>query len=133
MLPTAVRTVARLLTGSTFVVLGGDALREPGGRVGMAGPTLEAIRKQVPLTDDDELLVRVNGAVQAAAGGLLAIGLLPRVSALALTASMIPTTIAGHAFWKVDDPAERKLQKVQFQKNMAMLGGLLMFTLPKSD
>ena len=37
---------------------------------------------------------------------------------------MIPTTVAGHAFWKVDDPAARKLQRIQFHKNMAMLGGL---------
>jgi len=44
---------------------------------------------------------------------------------LALAGSMIPTTLAGHAFWTVDDPTARKLQRIQFHKNMAMIGGLL--------
>ena len=74
---------------------------------------------------DDELIVRGNGAVQVVGGALLASGTLPRLAALALAGSMIPTTVAGHAFWKVDDPVARKLQRIQFHKNMAMIGGLL--------
>jgi hypothetical protein len=27
--------------------------------------------------------------------------------------------------WQVDDPTARKLQRIQFHKNMAMIGGLL--------
>jgi putative oxidoreductase len=50
---------------------------------------------------------------------------MPRLAALTLAGSLIPTTIAGHAFWKVGDPPARKLQQVQFHKNMAMIGGLL--------
>jgi len=38
------RPAARILTGSTYVLLGLDALREPGGRVSQAGPVLAAIR-----------------------------------------------------------------------------------------
>jgi uncharacterized membrane protein YphA (DoxX/SURF4 family) len=49
----------------------------------------------------------------------------PRLAALALAGSLIPTTLAGHAFWKVDDPTARKLQRIQFHKNLAMIGGLL--------
>lgn len=59
------------------------------------------------------------------AGTLLALGVLPRSSALALVGSLVPTTIAGHGFWAVEDPTARKLQRVQFHKNMAMIGGLL--------
>ena len=91
----------------------------------MAAESLTAIRKAVPLPDDDELIVRANGAVQALGGALLAMGVYPRLSALAVAGSLVPTTIAGHAFWTVEDPAARKLQKVQFHKNVGMLGGLL--------
>jgi uncharacterized membrane protein YphA (DoxX/SURF4 family) len=108
------------------VVLGQDAARKPGARVETAGPTLDAIRKIVPLPKNDELLVRANGAAQAAAGALLALGRFPRISSAVLAASLVPTTLAGHAFWKVEDPAARKGQQIQFFKNVAMLGGVLL-------
>ena len=119
------RPVARVMTGSTYVLLGLDALREPGGRVDLATPVLAAIRTKVPLPDDDELLVRVNAAVQVAAGAMLAVGVSQRLAALVLAGSLVPTTLAGHAYWTLDDQAARKAQRIQFHKNMAMIGGLL--------
>ncbi len=123
------RPAARLLTGSTYVLLGFDALRAPGGRVDLAAPLLAAIRTKVPLPADDEVVVRGNAAVQVVAGAALAVGLAPRLSALALAGSLIPTTLAGHAYWAIDDPAERKAQRIQFHKNLAMIGGLLLAVL----
>ena len=90
-----------------------------------ASETLEALRSVLPIPADDERVVRVNGGAQAAAGALLAMGVMPRLSATVLAGSMIPTSVAGHAFWKVDDPVARKQQRVQFLKNVAMIGGLL--------
>jgi len=119
------RPAARVFTGSTYVLLGFDALRAPGARVEQAGPLLAAIRKWVPLPDDDEVLVRTNAGVMVAAGGLLMLGKAPRLSALALAGSLIPTTLAGHSYWEVEDPATRKIQRIQFHKNLAMIGGLL--------
>ncbi len=119
------RPAARILTGSTYALLGFDAWQAPGGRVDLAAPVLAAVRKAVPLPEDDELLVRGNAAVQVAAGTMLALGLAPRLSALALAGSLIPTTVAGHAFWTIEDPAARKMQRIQFHKNLAMIGGLL--------
>lgn len=119
------RPAARILTGSTYALLGFDALQAPGARVDQAGPVLAAVRTMVPLPDDDELVVRGNAAVQVLAGTLLALGWVPRLSALALAGSLIPTTLAGHAYWTIDDPATRKVQRIQFHKNLAMIGGLL--------
>ncbi|MBO0775758.1 MAG: DoxX family membrane protein [Actinobacteria bacterium] len=119
------RPAARFLTGSTYALLGFDALRAPGGRVEQAGPVLAAMRTVVPLPADDELVVRGNAAVMVAGGTLLALGIAPRLSALALAVSLVPTTLAGHAYWTVEDPAARKVQRIQFHKNMAMIGGLL--------
>ena len=122
------RPVARLLTGSTYVLLGFDALRAPGGRVDLAAPLLGAIRTKVPLPAD-EVVVRGNAAVQVVAGTALALGLAPRLSALALAGSLIPTTLAGHPYWTIEDLAERKIQRIHFHKNLAMIGGLLLAVL----
>jgi putative oxidoreductase len=123
------RPVARVLTGSTYVLLGFDALRAPGGRVDQAAPLLATMRQAVPLPEDDELLVRANAAVMVVAGATLALGKAPRLSALALAGSLIPTTLAGHSYWAIEDEAQRKAQRIQFHKNMAMLGGLLLAVL----
>jgi putative oxidoreductase len=127
------RPAARMLTGSTYVLLGFDALREPGGRVDQAAGVIAAIRKVVPLPEDDEKVVRFNAGVQVVGGALLALGIAPRLSALALAGSLIPTTIAGHLYWAVEDPATRKAQRIQFHKNMAMIGGLLLAVLDEPD
>lgn len=128
-----VRGVARVLTGSTYALLGMDALRTPGKRVNTAGPLLASMRRVAPLPEDDELLVRANAAAMVVAGTSLALGRLPRLSAAALLASMIPTTLAGHAYWTHDDPAARSQQRVQFHKNLAMIGGLLLAVLDDPD
>lgn len=121
----ALRPAAQLLSGSTYAVLGYSALREPGPPAEVAAASLAAIRKAVPLPIGDEQAVRVNGAVQAACGVLLALGVAPRLSALVLVGSMIPTTLVAHRFWTVEDPVVRKQQQVHFHKNVAMIGGLL--------
>ena len=83
----------------------------------------------VPLPEDDAVVVRANAAVQVAGGALLALGRMPRLSALALIASLIPTTVAGHPFWTIEDPAARAQQRIHFLKNSWMLGGLLLIVL----
>jgi uncharacterized membrane protein YphA (DoxX/SURF4 family) len=119
------RPAARIFTGSTYVLLGFDALRAPGARVEQAGPVLTAVRKAVPLPEDDELVVRANAAVQVLCGALLMAGRAPRLASLALAGSLIPTTLAGHSYWTIEDPDVRKIQRIQFHKNLAMIGGLL--------
>jgi putative oxidoreductase len=127
------RPAARLLTGSTYLLLGLDALRAPAGRVDTAAPLLATIRKAVPLPDDDELVVRGNAAVQVLAGGMLALGIAPRLAAVGLAGSLIPTTLAGHSYWTIEDPAIRSLQRIQFHKNLAMIGGLMLAMLDDRD
>jgi putative oxidoreductase len=119
------RVVARVATGSTYLLLGLDAARAPGPRVEMAASTLAALRKVVPLPVDDAQIVRANGAAQALAGAVLLTGRAQRWASLGMIASLIPTTLAGHDFWNIEDPMARKMQRTQFHKNLAMLGGLL--------
>ncbi|MGN6756307.1 MAG: DoxX family protein [Thermomicrobiales bacterium] len=118
-----VRFLARTLLGTTFIVLGWDAAREPGGRVGMAA------NLGVP---QPALAVRVNAYTMIAAGITLVLDVLPRLSAAALAASLIPTTAAGHHFWKKTDPQKRNGQRIHFLKNLSMIGGLLTVALEPS-
>ncbi len=80
---------------------------------------------RLPLPDDSEKLVKINAGVQVGAGLLLAIGRFPRLAAIALAGSIVPTTLAGHRFWEEDDPSARSKQQVQFLKNVGLLGGLI--------
>ncbi len=70
-------------------------------------------------------MVRANAAVQVVCGALLMAGRAPRLASLALAGSLIPTTLAGHSYWTIEDPDVRKIQRIQFHKNLAMIGGLL--------
>jgi putative oxidoreductase len=121
------RLASRMLTGSTYVLR--DSTRSGSQAVAPIRPLRCWLRKRVPLPDDDELVVRGNAAVMVASRAMLSLGILPRLSALALAGSLIPTTIAGHSYWAVEDPGARKLQRIQFHKNMAMIGGLLLAVL----
>ncbi|HEX7132408.1 MAG TPA: DoxX family protein [Iamia sp.] len=78
----------------------------------------------VDLPTDPELMTKVNGGVMVGAGLLLAIGKLPRLSAAALAATIVPTTFAAHRFWEIDDAEERAAQQIHFFKNVGLLGGL---------
>jgi hypothetical protein len=70
--------------------------------------------------------VRIDAGVKVVAGSLFALGRLPRLSAVAMSASIVPTTLAGHRFWEHEDPKERFGQLSNFLKNAGILGGLLL-------
>ena len=126
-----VRRIARPLLASSFIYGGIDTLRNPQSRVPGAAPIVEQITevadKQLPVqvSKDVEQWVRIDAAVKVGAGSLFALGKFPRLSALLLTGSIVPTTLAGHRFWEHEDPTERFGQLSHFLKNLGLLGGLL--------
>src|SRR5215213_7503273 len=118
--------LARPLLAGMFVYGGIDAYRNPGSKVRRAETVAPDVANLVGIDADTEQLVQFNGLVQVVAGTTLALGILPRLSALALAGSLVPTTLAGHRFWEEEDDAARGQQTIQFLKNAAMLGGLLL-------
>jgi putative oxidoreductase len=127
---TPLRTLARGMLASIFIAEGFNALRDPDRLVPRAkpvadrlAPTLESIHPKLPT--DPKTLVRINAGTQVVGGLLLATGRAPTPAALALAASLVPTTYAGHAYWTIDDPEQRRLQRVMFMKNVGLLGGLI--------
>lgn len=123
---TVVRRIARPMLAAIFVTSGFDAIRHPGKRSPVAAPLVKALAGPLNLPDDPEMMVRANGATMLFAGAMLGAGKFPRLAAMALAASLAPTTYAAHAFWTVKDPADRAQQKTQFLKNVGLLGGVLL-------
>jgi putative oxidoreductase len=126
-----VRTAARALLSGIFVVSGARAVANPEPFLTRAktvtdrvGPLAQRIDPRLPT--EPATLVRANGAVQLLAGLMLATGRFPRPAAAALAGTLVPTTLAGHSFWTVDDPEQRAQHQSHFMKNLALLGGLLL-------
>ncbi len=124
-----IRLVARPLLASTFAVGAYSALKNADALASKAKPVTDKIVPQLqkaglPLPQDPATQVRLNAAVQLVAAVALARGKAPRVSSAVLAASIIPTTVAGHAFWAEDDEATKQQQLLHFTKNASILGGL---------
>ena len=114
------------MVASIFVIQGYDTFRRPERVAPRAEPVVRPLAERfsaVPAKTEDA--VRLNGAVQMAAGTLLALGRFPRLSALALAGTLVPTTLAGHRFWEAEEDTDRAQQRIHFLKNLSMLGGLL--------
>lgn len=129
---TVTRLIARPMLASMFVAGGVTALRNTPAHAARAAPVaaklvpqVKRAVPQVPIPTDPATLVRINAGAQLLAGAALATGRAPRLSATVLAASLVPTTLAGHRFWEVDDKAERTQQQLHFFKNVSMLGGLV--------
>jgi putative oxidoreductase len=127
-----VRRIARPLLAAPFVYGGISALRKPQDRVPGARPVVEKITQtadaQLPveLPKDVEQYVKFNAGLQVGAGALFALGRFPRLTALLLAGSTVPTTLAGHRFWEETDPKVQFEKTAHFVKNLGMLGGLLL-------
>jgi putative oxidoreductase len=122
-----IRRIARPLLATTFLTGGLDQLRHPGAKAPKAEkldiPSKPGMAKLH--ISSTEQAVRVNGAVQVVGGTLLVLNRFPRLAALTLAASLVPTTAAGHRFWEEDDKAAKSVQQAHFFKNLSLLGGLL--------
>lgn len=117
--------VVRPLLGVPFIVGGLGVAKDPAPAAETAEPVTSAIIGSTGLPISQATLVRANAIAQVAGGAALSLGILPRAASAGLIASLIPTTMAAHPFWTVDDPGARKMQLIQFVKNGAMLGGLI--------
>lgn len=128
---TLTRVLARPLLSSVFFVGATNAFQNADKVAPAAAKVTDkvvpALRQTgLPVTDNTALLVKANAATQMVAAAGLATGTAPRACATVLAVSLIPTTLAGHAFWGDQDPATKRQQLLQFAKNASVLGGLLL-------
>ena len=112
---TITRLLARPMLATIFVAGGVNALRNTEGHAAKARkitekvvPVAQQAVPKAPIPTDPATLVRINAGAQI------------------LAASLVPTTLAGHAFWDETDPQAKAAQRLQFFKNTSLLGGLLL-------
>lgn len=110
-----IRSLARPLLAASYVADGASGLRSPGERVAAA--------RAAGLTQPEKL-VRVSAATQLLGGLALATGRLPRLSALALAAVTVPSTVVRHPFWSAT--SDRAGQRALFLTDLSVVGGLLL-------
>lgn len=118
-----VRRIARPMLASIFIKGGLEEILNPAAVQESAEAVITPLfGKSVNVTT----VVQVDGAVKVAAGTALALGRIPRISALALAVGLVPTTLSAHRFWELEDPQQRQAQQTQFIKNVSLFGGLLL-------
>lgn len=130
---TLTRLLARPMLATMFVAGGINSLKNSELMAQRAKPVIDKIvpmaqkaAPNAPIPTDPQTLVRINAGVQILAGLALATGRAPRLSALTLAATLVPTTAAGHRFWEESDPTARNQQRTHFFKNVSIMGGLLL-------
>lgn len=107
--------VGRVLLAYIFVVAGF-------GKIGGFSATAAYIAsKGLPMS---EALLVATIVIELVGGLMIALGWKARWAALAIFVFLIPTTLIFHAFWTVD-PEQVRAQTIQFNKNLAIMGGML--------
>lgn len=109
--------LGRLLLGGYFLHSGYAHVRH---RKMMAG---YAASKGVPFAP---AAVLGTGALLALGGLSLLAGFLPLVGLALLAVFLVGVTPKMHGFWAVQDPMARMGERVNFLKNVALLGAVLM-------
>jgi putative oxidoreductase len=66
-----------------------------------------------------------SGVLLLIGGAGIVLGAFIKLSVLALALFLIPVSFKMHAYWKETDPMAKMGDRVQFQKNMALLGAVI--------
>jgi uncharacterized membrane protein YphA (DoxX/SURF4 family) len=69
--------------------------------------------------------VLLSGVIAAVGALSVILGVWADVGALLLIAFLVPVTFMMHDFWAVEDPQAKQLEQVQFNKNVALIGGAI--------
>ncbi len=110
--------ISRILFGGYFVVSGWSHLRHSGAMAGYAASKKVASPKA---------MVIISGLMVFLGGLGILLGYHVGISVLLIVLFLIPVTFIMHNYWAETDPAAKMANKVNFMKNMALIGGALAF------
>lgn len=108
---------ARILIAVVFLLNGF-------GIIDQSLPARELAERGIPASLVPILMLS-GRALELIAGFVLALGILPRVSAIALFVFLLQATFVSHSFWLAAGTPAFQGQLINFCKNTAILGGLL--------
>lgn len=76
-------------------------------------------------TPNPKFDVSASGALMAASGASLLLGIKPVLGALGAIAFLTAATPMFHDFWNQTDPQQKQNDQIHFSKNLALLGAVL--------
>ncbi len=109
--------LGRLLFGGYFIFGGFNHFRSLNMMAGYAQS------KGTPLP---KFSVAFSGLLLLIGGVSVLLNAFPVVGLIALVLFLIPVTFIMHAFWKVQDAQAKMGEMINFMKNIALLGALLL-------
>jgi len=110
--------IGRIIFGGFFIYSGLNHF------LGVGMMTNYTKMKGVPLP---RAAVIITGLMLTVGGLSMVLGAYPKIGIALLAGFLIPVSILMHNFWKIQDPQLKVADKVNFTKNMALLGAVLMF------
>lgn len=119
-----IRMIARPMLGGIFVATGMNHIKNPDYGAEVAQGFNDQVLEPVGLGADGPTLMKVHGYVSVVAGAGLALGVAPRLCALALAADVTAVNLTANRFWE-QEGEERQGTQIQFLKDLAIAGGLL--------
>jgi putative oxidoreductase len=82
-----------------------------------------AASKGVPLATTGVIVSGITFTI----GGISLIGwIAPLIGLALLIITMIPVTVLMHTFWKHKDPMQRSHEQISFNKNLAIMGAMIL-------
>ena len=109
--------IGRIIFGGFFLMNAWSHFKNIEGLSGYA------VSKGVP---EPKAAVFISGVLLMLGGLGVVFGVAPEASLTLLIVFLVPVSFKMHAFWKETDPNARMMDRVQFMKNMALVGALLM-------
>jgi putative oxidoreductase len=76
-----------------------------------------------------KLAVGGTGVLLLGGGLSMLLGVYPPVGVALLIVFLLGVSFQMHTFWKIDDAQMKQIEMINFTKNMALVGALLMFLL----
>jgi putative oxidoreductase len=109
--------LGRLMLATIFLMSAVGKLSNFSGTAGMMA------NKGIPAAQ----IMLVGAIAFEVAGGLsILAGYKPRVGAVLLLVFLVLATYYFHDFWRIDDAKEKQDQMVQFLKNLAIMGAMVL-------
>lgn len=115
--------LGRILLGGYFLMNGIKHF------INMKGYAGYAQSKGVPMP---QVAVIFTGLMLTLGGVGLLLGIYTQIVVIILAVFLFVTTFQMHKYWKISDPMQRMGENVNFYKNLALLGAVLMM-LPWGD
>lgn len=109
--------IGRIIFGGYFIYNGVNHF------IGFGMMTQYAKMKGVPFP---AIAQGMTGLMLLLGGLSIVCGIYPFVGIVLLVAFLVPVSLMMHNFWKLEDPQLRMADKINFTKNMALVGAILM-------